>query len=211
MFQCLSGATSLVAEQARWQYSQPMQVCRLISMPQWCLPWGWPLAGSPATWRCLSSPKGESGPVVTAWATTAEPAAVAATLTKSRRVRSSSTRVFFFVILAAFDVNDLHPAADHPGRRGPGGQSDDPALGQAHIEPGAAAGFQLGDGLLLLQCVLPQFVDVQLLESGDLAAQLQNGVPGVDRILVAADAGLRPDAEGVPGGDQSFDRRAGAR
>src|SRR3989304_4797912 len=183
MFQALSGATSLVAEQARWQYSQPMQVCRLMSMPQWCSPWGWPLSGPPATCRCLSSPKGESGPVVTAWATTAEPAAVAGTLTKRRRVRSNSTRVFFFVFLAAFHLDDLQPAADHPGRGGSGGQSDDPALGQAHVEPGAAAGFQLGDGLLLLLYVLPQFIDVQLLERGDLPAQFKYGVPGVDRIL----------------------------
>jgi hypothetical protein len=33
IFHTLSGLTSLVAEQARRQYSQPMQVCRLMSIP----------------------------------------------------------------------------------------------------------------------------------------------------------------------------------
>ena len=36
IFQGLSGATSLVAEQARRQYSQPIQRSRSMTMPQWC-------------------------------------------------------------------------------------------------------------------------------------------------------------------------------
>ncbi len=49
MFHGLSGWTSLVAEQARMQYSQPMQRSRLMTIPQ-RLPAVWPSSPSaPAT------------------------------------------------------------------------------------------------------------------------------------------------------------------
>ena len=38
MFQGLSVLTSFTAEQARRQYSQPMHLSRLITIPQWCMP-----------------------------------------------------------------------------------------------------------------------------------------------------------------------------
>ena len=59
---------------------------------------------------------------------------------------------------------------------------------------------------LLLQCG-----GIELAELLSLSGQLDDFVTGMDRILVAADAGIRANRERVPGGDQSHGRTARTR